>query len=65
MTTLGEAYPIQQEPVRELLEFVVKTPGCEFAAAVYRNALKQAEAAAVSGDLPRMIAAYKELESCE
>ena len=57
--------PKQQERVRNLLEFAVTIPGCEFACMVYRNALSEAEKAAISGDLASMIRAYRELESCE
>jgi len=61
-TSLGVEFPKQQKRCRELLERYQKLgPAGAFAAAMIKRALEEAEQAAISGEVPRMIAAYDEL----
>jgi hypothetical protein len=63
--SLGDAYPKEQERVRELLnEYLAIGPSGQFGAAALRMTLKEADEAAISGDLIRMIAAYQRLKEC-
>jgi TPP-dependent pyruvate/acetoin dehydrogenase alpha subunit len=70
MTTLGEDFPKQQQRCRELLEQYAecaKMPGVyvDFAVAAIKQILQEADEAAISGDLPRMIAAYEAMRGCK
>jgi TPP-dependent pyruvate/acetoin dehydrogenase alpha subunit len=70
MNTLGDDFPKQQQRCRELLERyaeIAKMPGVYvgFAVASIKQVLKEADEAAISGDLPRMIAAYEAMKGCE
>jgi hypothetical protein len=66
VNTLGDALPQEQARVRDLLgEYRNLGPPGAFAALMLEAALREADEAAVSGDLARMIAAYKVLKGCE
>jgi hypothetical protein len=66
MSTLGEDFPREQERVRELLaEYLALGPVGAFGAHFIKQALKQADEAAISGDVARIIAAYQELKDCQ
>ena len=63
--TLGERFPIEQARVRELLvEYEKLGPVGIFGAAMIRQALENADKAAVSGDVVAMLQAYEELRGC-
>lgn len=64
--TLGEDYPNQQKRCRELL-ILYEQIGSDgiFGAAVIRQTLKEADEAAISEDLPRMIRAYEDMKARE
>lgn len=64
--TLGDALPQEQARVRELLVGYKEIGQAGvFGAIMIEQALKNADKAAMSGDLVEMIKAYKELKSCE
>ncbi len=64
METLGDAYPKEQARVRELLGLYKELgPSGVFGATMIEADLKEADAAAVSGDLARMIRAFNELKN--
>ena len=66
MSTLGDDYPVQQARVRELIAtYRTLGPSCAFAIAMCEATLRQADEAAMSGDLARMIQAYQEMKECE
>ena len=65
MSTLGEDYPKEQERLRELIQVYAQIPSGAFGKMMIEHALKKADEAAISGDLPRMIAAYKAMKECE
>lgn len=50
---------------RELLEEYTKIPTGSFGAYFIELAIKAGENAIASGDVVKMLSAYKELESCE
>ena len=62
METLGDALPIEQQRVRELLEIYASIPSGAFAASMMRKSLARAERASASGDVVEMLAAYRELQ---
>lgn len=69
MSTLGDDYPKQQQRCRELLEQYAecaKLPNVNVSFAVMhiKSVLKEADEAAISGDLPRMIYAYQAMKDC-
>jgi len=61
--TLGDALPKEQARVRVILGHYreIGTPGI-FGAAMIEQSLQEADQAVMSGDLIRMIAAYKDLQ---
>ena len=60
MKSLGEDYPNQQARCREVLnQYREVGPVGAFGAAMIELTLKEADEAALAGDLVRMIAAYK------
>ena len=60
MKSLGEDYPNQQARCREALVHHREVgPAGAFGAAMIELTLKEADEAALAGDLVRMIAAYK------
>jgi hypothetical protein len=66
MTTLGEEYPKQQARCRELLaRYQEIGPAGAFGAAVIEATLKEADEAAISGDVVRMIAAFQKMKDHE
>lgn len=66
VTTLGEAYPREQERCRELLATYKELgPVGSFGAAAISDVLRRADAAVISGDLAQMIALYQEMKGCE
>lgn len=59
MSTLGELYPKEQARCREVLKLYREIgPAGTFGAAMIEATLREADEAAVSGDLARMILAY-------
>ena len=63
-TTLGDEYPRQQERCRELLQqYRDIGPNGAFGCAVIEATLKEADEAAISGDLPRMIRAFTDMQA--
>ena len=66
MSSLGEEFPIEQARVREVLGIYKEIgPAGAFGAMNIEIALREADQAAVSGDLIRMMMAYEELKSIE
>ena len=71
MSTLGEQLPKEQERVREVLvgyeKIQVECPEmlCQFAIAMIKQSLKEADQAAISGDVVAMLAAYEDLKGIE
>lgn len=64
--SVGEDFPIQQARVRKLIEYAREIgPAGAFYIAVCENALRQADAAAISGDPVAILAAYQEMKSIE
>ena len=65
--TLADAYPVEQERVRELLAEAKKLPPQSgfFYVAVCEAALREADRAAVSGDVVAMLRAYKAMKEIE
>lgn len=63
--SLAEAFPEEQERVRELLqEYVAIGRAGLFGATILRATLRRAEEAAASGDTIRMIQSFRELQKC-
>lgn len=62
--TLGEAFPKEQERCRELLGIYKSLPNNAgfFGAAMIEQTLKEADAAAMSGDVVRMLKVYEEMK---
>lgn len=63
MDTVGDDFPKQQARVRKIQQSAreIGPPGM-FLVAMCEQALREAEAAAISGDLPRILRAYAELK---
>ena len=66
MSSLGEEYPKQQARCREVLEQYIEigTAG-NFGAMMIRAKLKEADEAAVSGDVARMIRAFEDMKEVQ
>lgn len=65
-TSLADAFPREQQRVRELLvEYEKLGPVGTFGAEVLRLALQEADAAAMSGDVVRMLSAYQAFKECQ
>lgn len=63
---LIEGIQTQCERVREILPYYEEIgPAGMFGVAMLKAAIKEGEAAIASGDVVRMLAAYKDLEGCE
>jgi len=63
MASLGEEYPKEQARCRELLQVYRDIgPAGTFGAFMIKNTLQEADAAAMSGDVVRMIAAFKRMK---
>jgi len=66
MASLGEEYPKEQARVREVLGVYKEIgPAGAFGAMDIEQTLREADEAALSGDLPRMIAAFEEMKLVE
>lgn len=66
MTTLGEDFPLEQARVCEVLGYYKEIgPAGAFGAAMIEVVLRQADAAALSGDVVEMIRAYQEMKKIE
>lgn len=66
MTSLGEAYPIEQERLRELLiQYKKIGPVGTFGYMMISDVLKRADKAAIEQDLPSMIRIYQEMKDCQ
>lgn len=66
MASLGEDYPKQQARVREVLKLYQEMgPAGRFGAAMIEADLREADEAAVSGDIVRMLSAYHKLKEIE
>lgn len=66
MASLAEEYPQEQERCRELLAAYKELgPVGAFGAMNIENALREADQAAVSGDVVAMIIAYEKMRGCE
>ena len=65
--TLADAYPLEQERVRELLARAQEIPPQSgfFYVAVCEAALREADQAALSGDVVAMLRAYKAMKEIE
>jgi hypothetical protein len=65
-TSLGEALPLEQARVRELIALYRSIgPAGDFGAYLMEIALREADQAVMSGDVVAMIRAYEELKSFE
>ncbi len=64
--SVGEAFPAEQARVRELL-LAYKALGevGVFGATMIQEVLLRAEAAAISGDVIRILRSYEELRGCQ
>lgn len=66
MNTLGDALPQEQARVRELLaEYKALGPVGGFGAMMIEASLRNADQAAMSGDVVEMIKAYNDLKGCQ
>ena len=64
--TLGDALPKEQARVRALLAvYHGLGPTGAFGAAMLEKALRQADAANISGDVVALIKSYEELRQCQ
>ncbi len=64
--SVGEAFPLEQARVRELLsEYNLIGPAGMFGAAMLEQALQRADQAAISGDVTAILRSYKELKGCQ
>lgn len=63
MSSLGEEYPKEQMRLRELLGIYKSIgPGGIFGATMIEATLREADAAAVSGDVVRMLRAFQAMK---
>lgn len=63
--SLGEAFPLEQVRVRELLGFYKEIPTGMFGAVMLEQVLQRADKAAISGDVIAMLKSYEELKGCQ
>jgi len=63
--TLGEAFPLEQARLRELLIEYSKISTGMFGSVVIKDCLKRADKAAIEQDLPAMIRIYQEMKGIE
>lgn len=63
--TLADAFPREQERVRNLVKVYDQIPAGAFGAAMLRQALSRAEKAAISGDITAILSSYEELKGCK
>ena len=66
MSSVGEEFPKEQARVRELLAEYRKLPPQSgwFGVAMLEATLKEADEAAISGDVVRILRAYEALKGC-
>ena len=63
MSTLGDELPIETARIRKLIDqYRSIGPAGNFAILMMEDALRRADRAMIEGDLPAMIAVYKELK---
>lgn len=66
MKSLGEAFPEEQARCRELLKSYQDIgPAGRFGSMMIERTLRDADQAAISGDLVEMIRAYEAMKGCE
>lgn len=66
MSSLGEDYPKQQARCRELLtQYKAIGSAGAFGHMMIEQVLREADAAAISGDLPAMIRAFEKMRECQ
>lgn len=66
MSSLGEAYPLEQARCRELLgQYKEIGPAGAFGAAMLEDLLQRADRAAVAGDIVAMIGLYQEMQAAK
>lgn len=64
--TVGDAFPIEQARVRELLtQYKAIGPAGMFGAAMIEQTLQRADQAAISGDIIAILRSFEELKGCE
>ena len=63
--TVGEDFPRQQARVRKIRGYAAKIPSGLFLTLACDQALEEAEKAAMSGDVVRIISAYTKLKGFE
>ena len=63
--TLADAFPREQERVRELVKIYDEIPTGAFGASMLRLVLTRAEQAAMSGDITAVLRSYEELKGCQ
>lgn len=63
--SVGEAFPLEQARVRELLGLYKTIPTGGFGAMMIEQVLRRADLAAISGDPIAILRAYEELKGCE
>lgn len=62
-TTVGDDFPVQQARVRQIQQDAREIgPEGHFLVVMCEQALREAEAAAISGDIVRILRAYQELK---
>ena len=66
MTTVGDDFPVQQARARELLQVYIEIgPAGRFGRMMIEDALRRADAAAMSGDIVQILTSYKELKELQ
>lgn len=64
MTSLGEAFPVEQERVRQIMLSAKEIgPSGRLLVLICEDVLRRADRAAVQQDLPAMITVYREMQS--
>jgi hypothetical protein len=63
--SLGDAFPREQERVRELLTLYQTIPTGAFGAMMLKGVLQRAEQAAAGGDVVAMLGSFEELKGCQ
>lgn len=65
-TSLGEAFPLEQARVRQILGYYKEIgPAGAFGAAMIEDVLRRADRAAIEQDLPAMIRIYQEMQGIQ
>jgi hypothetical protein len=65
--TLGDAFPREQQRLRDLIKIYRDLPDGvgTFGAIMIEQVLKEADAAAISGDVVRMLIAFEKMKGCK